>query len=164
MKFYDLDVELSGFGDIETVVRDQTTKAMRIAGCLNAIWCNKSMVTDTKSRIYKTVVRPVITCSAETRPETTKTERLLETAELKMFGRITGKTLLDRERCEDIRIACNVKNISKWVANRTKEWNEHISRTDLRRPVRIARDKSAFRRRDVERPRKRGSVKQVNNS
>uniref|UniRef100_A0AAR5P785 Reverse transcriptase domain-containing protein n=1 Tax=Dendroctonus ponderosae TaxID=77166 RepID=A0AAR5P785_DENPD len=70
MKFNYFGVELSGFGDIETDVRDQTTKAIRIAGCLNAIWCNKSMGTDTKSGIYKTVVRPVMTYTADTRPET----------------------------------------------------------------------------------------------
>lgn len=58
MKFNYLGIELSSFGDIEAEMRDQTTKAIRIAGCLNTIWCNKG--TKIKSRIYKIVVRPVI--------------------------------------------------------------------------------------------------------
>uniref|UniRef100_A0AAR5PIR3 Reverse transcriptase domain-containing protein n=1 Tax=Dendroctonus ponderosae TaxID=77166 RepID=A0AAR5PIR3_DENPD len=140
IKFNYLRVELSGFGDTEAEVRYQATKAIRIAGCLNAIWCNRRMGTDSKSRIYKIVVRPMMTYTAETRPETMKTKRLLETAEMKILRRITGKTLLDRARSKDIRTACNVKNINEWVANRKKEWNEHISRMDHHRLVRIARE------------------------
>jgi len=60
LKFNYLGIKLFGFGEIEAEVRDQTTKTIRIASCLNTIWCNKSMGTDTKSRIYKTVVSPVM--------------------------------------------------------------------------------------------------------
>ncbi|XP_019755972.1 uncharacterized protein LOC109534668 [Dendroctonus ponderosae] len=157
MKSNYLGVELSGFGDIEAEMRDQTTKAIRIVGCLNAICCNKSMGTDAEPRIYKTVVRWVMRYTAETTPETTKTKILRETDVMKILRRITGKTLLDREGSENVRIACNVKNINKWVANRKKEWNEHITRIDHRRLVRMARNKSPLGRRDVGRLRKRWS-------
>uniref|UniRef100_A0AAR5Q6A8 Reverse transcriptase domain-containing protein n=1 Tax=Dendroctonus ponderosae TaxID=77166 RepID=A0AAR5Q6A8_DENPD len=133
MIFSYLSVELSCCGDIEAEVRDQTSKEIRIAGCVNAIWCNKSMGSDAKSRIYKTVVRTVMIYTAETRPETS----------------ITGKTMLDRKRIENIGTACMVKNINEWVANRKKEWNEHISRMDHRRLVRIARGKSPLGRSNV---------------
>jgi len=56
-------------------------------------------------KIYKTVVRPVMTYTAETRTPT-------ETAEMKILHRITGNTLLHRERSENFRTACNVKNIN----------------------------------------------------
>ena len=36
-----------------------------------------------KARIYKTAIRPILTYAAETRPETSKTKRILETAEIK---------------------------------------------------------------------------------
>ncbi|XP_057652376.1 uncharacterized protein LOC130891569 [Diorhabda carinulata] len=35
MKFKYLGIEISGFGDVENEVRKQTTKALRIAACLN---------------------------------------------------------------------------------------------------------------------------------
>ena len=42
-------------------------KAARISGCLyNLIWDNRYMSTDSKVRIYKTNVRPVLTYAAET--------------------------------------------------------------------------------------------------
>ena len=70
---------------------------------------------------------------------------------------ITKKTLFDRERSENVRKRCKVKNINNWVLNRKVEWNEHINRMDVRRIVRIIRDKSPLGRRNVGRPRKRWS-------
>lgn len=158
MKFRYLGIEISGYGDVEAEVRELTTKATRIAGCLNdTIWRNKNIKVETKSRIYKAMVRPTMTYTAETRPDTTKTKQLLETTEMRVLRRMTGKTLLDRERSESIRRTCNVESVNEWTLNRKKEWNEHISRMDDRRMVRIARDKSPLGRRSPGRPRKRWS-------
>ena len=93
-----------GFGDVEAEVREQTLKATRIAGCLNyTIWRNRNVGTETKSRIYKAVIRPIMTFTAKTRPDTSKTTQLLKTTEMRVLRRITGKTLFDRERSENVR-------------------------------------------------------------
>ena len=157
MRFKYLGIELSGYGDVEAEVREQTTRATKIAGCLNAtIWRNKNIGIEAKSRIYKTAIRPIMTYTAETRPETAKTKRLLETTEIKVLRGIAGKTLLDRETSENIRRTCEIEeDINCWVLKRKKQWNEHISRMEEKRIVRIARDKSPTGRRSIGRPRKR---------
>ncbi|XP_045463812.1 uncharacterized protein LOC123673370 [Harmonia axyridis] len=158
MKFKYLGIELSGYGDIELEVRQQTNKALRVAGCLNdTIWKNKYLHTETKARIYKSVIRPIMTYTAETRPDTAKTKRILEVGEMKILRKIAGKTLFDRERSDNVRRTCGVDNISNWVLARKMEWNDHISRMDQRRIVRIARDESPIGRRSLGRPRKRWS-------
>ena len=44
MRFKYLGIELSGYGDVEAEVREQTTRAKKIAGCLNAaIWGNRNI-------------------------------------------------------------------------------------------------------------------------
>ncbi|XP_030765794.1 uncharacterized protein LOC115889857 [Sitophilus oryzae] len=96
-----------------------------------------------------------MTYTAETRPDTAKTKRFLETGEMKILRKITSKTLLDRERSNNIRKTCKVDNINEWVLSRSREWNEHISRMDEGRIVRSARDKSPLGRRNTGRPRKR---------
>ena len=109
MRFKYLEIELPGYGDVDAEVREQTTRATKIAGCLNAtIWRNKNIGLEAKSRIYKTAIRPIMTCTAETRPETTKTKRLLETTEIKVLRGIAGKTLLDRKTSENIR-TCRIE-------------------------------------------------------
>lgn len=158
MKFKYLGIELSGYGDIELEVRQQTNKALKVAGCLNdTIWKNKYLHTETKARIYKSVIRPIMTYTAETRPDTAKTKRILEVGEMKILRKIAGKTLFDRERSDNVRRTCGVDNISDWVLARKMEWNDHISRMDQRRIVRIARDESPIGRRSLGRPRKRWS-------
>ncbi|XP_056642632.1 uncharacterized protein LOC130449023 [Diorhabda sublineata] len=139
-KFKYLGIEISGFGDVENEVREQTTKTLRIAACLNEnIWRNKHIGIEAKSRIYKATVRPIMTYTVETRPETAKTKRMMETAEMKVLRRIAGKTLLDRD-------------VNEWVLSR-KKWNEHMSRMDNNRLVKIVGDKSPLGRRSTRRPR-----------
>ncbi|XP_065170188.1 uncharacterized protein [Atheta coriaria] len=143
-EFRYLGINISSSGGVEKEVAEQVEKGLRIAGCLrNTIWDNKHLRTETKVSIYKAVVRPIFTYSAETRAETTTTQRLLTTAEMRTLRNIDGKTLLDRIKNEDIRRACNnIEDITQWCKRRKIEWNEHIERMDETRIVRIARDKS----------------------
>jgi hypothetical protein len=56
---------ISAKRDLKQEVRIQAMKAARISGCLyNLIWINKYMSIECKARIYKTSVRPVLTCIA----------------------------------------------------------------------------------------------------
>ncbi|XP_015177010.1 PREDICTED: uncharacterized protein LOC107066683 [Polistes dominula] len=126
VRFRYLGIEISGYGDIEEEeeVREQTTKAIRVAGCLNdTISRNKNIRTETKARIYKTTIRPIMTYCAETRPDSAKIKRLLETTEMKILRKIrkiARKTLLDKERSEKIRRTCQTENTNEWVLERKK--------------------------------------------
>ncbi|XP_057671965.1 uncharacterized protein LOC130903732 [Diorhabda carinulata] len=158
MKFEYLGIEISRFGDVENEVREKTTEPSRIAACLNeTIWQNKHIEIEAKSRIYKATVRPIMTYTAEIRTETAKTKRIIEIAEIKVLRRIAGKTLLDRERSENIRRFCEIDDVNEWVLSRKKDWNEHISRMDNNRVVKTARDKFPLSRRSTDRFRKRRS-------
>lgn len=65
-----LRTELSRNGDIEEEVYQQILKATRIAGCLSdTIWRNKHLRRET--------IRPVMTYTAETRPDASKMRGLL---------------------------------------------------------------------------------------
>lgn len=158
MEFSYLGVELSSFGDLEREVSQQVVRANKIAGCLNdSIWRNGHLNLDTKSRIYRSTIRPIMAYTAETRPDTTRTKRMLETAEMKILRRIAGKTLFDRERSDNIRRMCNVENIGEWIQSRKREWNAHIERMGRDRIVKGARDRSPSGKRSPGRPRKRWS-------
>jgi hypothetical protein len=67
-KFNYLGAEISAKRDLKQGVRTQASRAARISGCLyNLIWLNKYVSTDSKVRIHKTNVRPVLTYASETR-------------------------------------------------------------------------------------------------
>jgi hypothetical protein len=96
-------------------VRNQVNKATQISGCLwEIIWQNAHMSTESKIRIYKTCMRPILIYTAET----SKTKQLLWSAEMRVLRSIKGVTLRDRIRSDDIRAECNVIDVARWVRTR----------------------------------------------
>ena len=79
MSFEYLGCKITSSGFLEEEVRKQANKAAAISGRLKyPIWKNKHLSTACKSRIYKTCIRPVMTYGAETRAETSVTNRILQ--------------------------------------------------------------------------------------
>ena len=102
-KFNYLGAEISDNRDLKQEVRTQVTRAARVSGCLyNLIWLNKHMSTESKVRIYKRIVRPVLTYASVTRAETTYTQQLLRTTEMKTIRAIHGKMLRDKIRSDQL--------------------------------------------------------------
>ncbi|XP_050500998.1 uncharacterized protein LOC126880959 [Diabrotica virgifera virgifera] len=148
-------------GDTEEEVPEQINKTNRISECLvkYIIWRNTHLRSETKAKTYRIVVRPNMTYTAETGPDSTRTKRLMETCEMKIVRNITGKSLWNRQRSIDLRQSCNM-NINGWTLKRTKEWYNHLSRSRRMgegRLVKIARDRSPNGRRSIGRPRKKWS-------
>ena len=122
-------------------VGQQALKAPRISGCLNeTVWSNKLLRIDPNVRIYKSVVRPILTYAAETRSDTAKTRQILETTEMKTLRRIMNKTRLDKIRNRKIQGKYEIQNIGDWVQRRRIEWNALISRMNEDRIVRRVRE------------------------
>jgi len=63
------------------------------------------MTIESKIRIYKMYIRPILTYAAKTRAEIFKTKRILNTAKIRMLRAIRRVSLKDRIRNEQIRIA-----------------------------------------------------------
>ena len=121
-QFNYLGAEISANRDLKQEVRTQVMRAACISGCLyNLIWLNKYMSTESKVRIYKTIVRPVLTYTSETRAETTYTQQLLRTIEMKTISAIHGKTLRDKIRSDQLRQLSGIQDIIKWNNVRRKE-------------------------------------------
>jgi hypothetical protein len=89
-----LGIRPSSCGNIENEAKKQVTKANKVACCLNdTIWRNKYIRKQAKFRICKAVVRPNMTYRTETRPDTARTQRLLQTTMIKMLRKTAGRTL-----------------------------------------------------------------------
>lgn len=73
MEIQYLGVTITSDGRSIKEAKEQSIKANRIAGCLNhSIWQNQYLRKDTKVRIYKAVIRPVLSYAAETRADSKK--------------------------------------------------------------------------------------------
>lgn len=156
MQFKYLGALITSVKDLGTEVRSQTIKATRVAGCLNEmVWRNKYMAKESKVRVYKTVVRPVLTYAAETRADTKRTKQQLRTVEMKVLRKIAGFTLRDRQTNESIREECQIQDIAKWTKMRRKMWSEHVERMEGERLAKICMVGRPHSQRQPGRPPKR---------
>ncbi|XP_050519479.1 uncharacterized protein LOC126893388 [Diabrotica virgifera virgifera] len=78
MPFRYLGIDISSTHDPVKDLRSQINKASALSGCLREIvWSKPYMRTDSKSRIYKTCIRPIMTYGIEVREGTNKTKQIL---------------------------------------------------------------------------------------
>ena len=102
-------------------VRHQTNNAAWISGLLRDVtWRNKYVTVESKIKIYKAVVRPIMTCGTETRAATIKAKQLLRATEMNTLKVILGKTRFDTMKNVDILERCNLQKVVKFVKSRRK--------------------------------------------
>ncbi|EYC37522.1 hypothetical protein Y032_0783g2326 [Ancylostoma ceylanicum] len=87
--------------------------------------CDKKVPLKLKSKIYRTVVRPVALYRAECWPTTLKHEQTLHTMEMRMLRWTRGITRLDRVRNEDVRSMFGVAPITAKMRDARLCWYSH---------------------------------------
>jgi hypothetical protein len=85
-------------------------------------------------------VHPVLTYASETRAETTYTQQLLQTTEMKIIRAIHWKTLRDKIHSDQLQQLSRIQDIVKWVHVRRREWDVHVNRMEDNHLTKIARD------------------------
>ncbi|XP_055380820.1 uncharacterized protein LOC129611625 [Condylostylus longicornis] len=139
MEFKYLGALITSSRDLTKEVKTQATKASSISGYLkDVIWKNKHMNIRSKTRIYKTCIRPIITYAIESRADTKKTENIMSAAEMATLRSITGYTRYDHKRNDEVREIWEIQDIVKWSRRRRKEWNQHVQRMSPDRVVKRA--------------------------
>ncbi|XP_014614928.1 PREDICTED: uncharacterized protein LOC106792919 [Polistes canadensis] len=74
-----------------------------------------------KTRIYKTCIRPIKTYAAETNAESTITERIMRTTEVKTLRTITENSLKGRRSNKEIGEECETQCGVKWIRRKSVE-------------------------------------------
>ena len=59
---------------------------------------------------------------------------------MKVLREIVGKTKRDTIRSQQMRQPCGIEPINEWMEGRRREWDEHVTRMDAERLVKISRD------------------------
>lgn len=67
------------------------------------------MTTESKVRIYKTCIRPILTNASETRVDTRKTKRIVRSTEMRILRTIRGISLRDQINSATIREECKIQ-------------------------------------------------------
>ena len=100
-------------------------------------------------------MHPVLTYASETRAETTYTQQLFRTTEMKIIRALHGKTLRDKIRSDKLRQLIGIQDIIKWDNVRRGEWDAHVDRVVENRLAKTVRDNRRQGVRSRGRPKKR---------
>uniref|UniRef100_A0A914WJ88 Reverse transcriptase domain-containing protein n=1 Tax=Plectus sambesii TaxID=2011161 RepID=A0A914WJ88_9BILA len=130
----------SAFRYLGSTFSDDGSLATEVTARINAAWlkwrsatdvlCVKKITDRLKSKVYKTVVRPVAIYGAECWPATKEAERRLRVMEKKMLRWISGITRLDHVRNDDIRERYGVVPIAEKLRESRLRWYGHVLRAD----------------------------------
>ena len=96
----------------------------------SGILCDKRMPMKLNRKYYSTVVRPVMTYSAECWALKKSQEQKLSVTEMKMLRMMCGVTRRDRVRNEYVRGSLGVESIADKMAQSRLRWFGHVSRKD----------------------------------
>ena len=116
---------------------------------------DKKLPTKLKTKLYTTVVRPVILYGAECWTTGVKEENILEKTEMRMLTRIKGVTVKDKMKSEDIRKELGVGSIKSKAREGRLRWFGHVHRREQESNLRQVMDMEIPGRRPRGRPRGR---------
>ena len=154
-QFKYLGVTFSEEGGSETAVRARVKAGWQKWRELGPVIADKKIPTKLKTKLYTTVVRPVILYGAECWTTGVKEENILEKTEMRMLRRIKGVTVKDKMKSEDIRKELGVGSIKSKARENRLRWFGHVHRNEQESNVRQVMDMDIPGRRPRGRPKGR---------
>ena len=106
---------------VDTLSNDDTAKIFKYRITVY----NKNVPRKLKTKLYMTVIRPVLLYGAECWTVGKKEEQILEKTEMMMLRRIKGVTLRDKVKSVDIRKELGVNSIKEKLRRMRLRWYEH---------------------------------------
>nr|CDJ93337.1 endonuclease-reverse transcriptase HmRTE-e01 [Haemonchus contortus] len=122
---------------------------------MTGVLCDKNIPERLKSKIYRTVIRPVAIYGAECWPTTKEVEARLSVMETKMLRWTAGVTRLDRISNDAIRERFGVAPIVDKMREARLRWYGHVLRADEGSVRKIGLNLDVSGRRPRGRPKQR---------
>lgn len=146
---------ISNDGDILLDVRARINAAWMKWRQVTGVLCDRRIPNRLKSKIYKSVVRPVALYGSECWPATAKHEQALHTMEMRMLRWCLGLTRWDHVMNTDVRKRMGIAPITDKMQEARLRWYGHVVQSDENSVVRTALRLSPQGRRPRGRPKRR---------
>ena len=155
MQFKYLGSVISSDGETLPDARARVNAAWSKWRQTTGVLCDPRMHTRLKSKIYKTVIRPVALYGSECWPTTVKHEQALHVMEMRMLRWSLGLTRYDRITNDDVRKRMGVAPITDKMRESRLRWYGHVIRSDEKTVAKNALQFSPKGKRPRGRPKKR---------
>jgi hypothetical protein len=150
---------LNADNKINTEIAERKVKGNKAYNANAKLIKSKLLKRNTKMKIYKTIIRPVITYSSETWTLTAKDENNLRIFERQILRKISGPVNINNiqriRNNKEIDKLIEGADIVRIIKGQRIKWLGHIQRMDQARPTKKLLDWKPMGTRPVERPRQR---------
>jgi len=150
---------ITSINDIETEIKSRIAVGNKCYYALGTILKRRSISQSIKIRLYKTIIRPVVTYGAETWTLTSKMEKMLMTWERKILRKVYGPTKQNGQwrikTNEELMTKYKTPDIVNVIKIRRLEWLGHMVRMNETRCVKKIFEGKLEGRRGRGRPRLR---------
>jgi hypothetical protein len=127
---------------------------VKVLGTINQIFKPSLVSRHTRIRVYKTLVRPVLSCRSEA--WTIRTDEIsLISAEMRFLRRTAGYTRWDHKINEDILTELQISQIAEFIRQYRKNWKERVDRMSSDRIPKMVLKYQPKGKRELGRPLKR---------
>lgn len=133
-KFKYLGVTITNTGDAQLEIQEKIQSASRAVGANWTVLKSKAISRTVKIKVYKTIIRPIITYAAETMTFTKREQEQLSVLERKVMRMIMGpenmgNNQLRRRTNAEIKIALDGKDIVSHIKTQRIKWLGHVWRS-----------------------------------
>ncbi|KAK6755839.1 hypothetical protein RB195_014306 [Necator americanus] len=125
-----LGSKVTSIGDIDQKVRPRVNVAWMKWKMATGVLCDKKVPVRLKSKIYRTVVRPVALYGCEFWPTTKALERVLHAMEMRMLRWTIGITLKEKVSNDTVRSIFDVVPITEKMKEARLRWFGHVLRRE----------------------------------
>lgn len=124
-----LGINITRDGTIDKTIKERCTQGRKVISLLNNVLWDQGISKDNKKRIYKTIIKSIVTYSSEKR-----SENMLLTTEMDFWRKSAGKSRRERIRNERIRKIMNVNTIIiEDIRTNQLRWYGHVLRMQKER-------------------------------
>ncbi|XP_047488444.1 uncharacterized protein LOC125038865 [Penaeus chinensis] len=127
-KFKYFGSTMASEGGCEGAEKDRVKAAWAKWREVSAVMCDKKLPAKLKSKMYKTVIRPVLLYGAEIWALGKKEESLLQRTEMRMLRWMLGISLREQRTNEDVLAEAGVTSISSKTEEARLIWFGHVKR------------------------------------
>jgi hypothetical protein len=120
-------------GRIDQEVASRVQKANNDYFQMNIIFGKRELEMKTKTRIYQSVIAPVLLYGSESWPTQEKHVSRITATEMRCYRKIVGKAKRDRVRSERIREQAGQESVRRVLEERQLKWFGHIYRMERER-------------------------------
>lgn len=125
-------------GKIEQEIPNRIKKVIATYGALYTTFFNKKEVTKmTKTRVYESVLVPMLTYGCESWVLTDSLKKSIEACEMKILRKIEGVSRMDKIKSETIRNNLKIKSVLLKIETQQLRWFGHLTRMEEQRTTKV---------------------------